>query len=188
MSIGTPLAAGPPRRGLRPGTARPRRDGFAPTCGRGQSAFRPNGAEECSHGWSDAAFGVAEPVGAFVFQHVRPDGAADCSRGWSDAAFGVAEPVGAFVFQHVRPDGAAEAPSRAADQSNTYRSSNSTPCARSIRRSSDRKSFAPLGQKGKKDDGRFPSSALHGFRVGPPCGRAAPPVATTRRPAGADGG
>jgi len=33
----------------------------------------------------------------------------------------------------------------------------------------------------------FPSSAFHGFRVGPPCGRAAPPVATTRRPVGANG-
>ena len=32
----------------------------------------------------------------------------------------------------------------------------------------------------------FPSSAFHGFRVGP-YGRAAPPVATTRRPDGADG-
>ena len=32
----------------------------------------------------------------------------------------------------------------------------------------------------------FPSSAFHGFRVGPPCGRAAPPVATIRRPVGAE--
>ena len=30
------------------------------------------------------------------------------------------------------------------------------------------------------------SSAFHGFRVGPQCGRAAPPVATFRRPVGAN--
>jgi len=38
----------------------------------------PTGAADCSRGWSDAAFGVAQPVGAFAFQHVRPGGAAEC--------------------------------------------------------------------------------------------------------------
>ena len=44
----------------------------------------------------------------------------------------------------------------------------------------------PVGAgKGKKDDGLFSSSAFHGFRVGSPRDRAAPPVATFRRPVGA---
>jgi len=44
-------------------------------------------------------------------------------------------------------------------------------------------SFAPPGRKrGKKTPTPFPSSAFHGFRVGPVCGRAAPPAARTRRP------
>ncbi len=42
-----------------------------------------------------------------------------------------------------------------------------------------RESFAPPGRKG--DDG----PVVHGFRVRPRRGRAAPPVATTRRPSGA---
>jgi len=118
-------------------------------------------------------------------QRTRPAGAADCSHGWSDAAFGVAQPVGAFVLQYVRPNGAEEWPGRAADQSSTYRSSNSTPCAVSIRRSSDRKSFAPPGRKREKRMmDSFPSSDFHGLRDGP-YGRAAPPVATSRRPRGA---
>ena len=47
-------------------------------------------------------------------------------------------------------------------------------------------SAAPLGRKGEKRAGDpFPSSAFHGFRVGPQRGPAAPPVATIRRPVGA---
>ena len=47
--------------------------------------------------------------------------------------------------------------------------------------------FSPRrGEKGKKDDGLFSPPAFHGFRVGPPCGRAAPPTATFRRPVGAE--
>ena len=38
--------------------------------------FGPNGAAECSHGWSDAAFGVAQPVETFVSKYIRPEGAA----------------------------------------------------------------------------------------------------------------
>jgi hypothetical protein len=53
--------------------------------------------------------------------------------------------------------------------------------------SSLRESPSPRrGEKGKKRAGDpFPSSAFHGFRVGPQRGRAAPPVATIRRPVGA---
>jgi hypothetical protein len=69
-----------------------------------------------------------------------PNGAAECSHGWSDAAFGVAQPVETFVSKYIRPEGAAESSGRATAQSNTYRSSNSTSCARSMRRSSDLKS------------------------------------------------
>ena len=48
-------------------------------------------------------------------------------------------------------------------------------------------SFASPGRKReKRTPTPFPSSAFHGFRVGPPCGRAAPPVATFRRPSGAE--
>ena len=44
----------------------------------------------------------------------------------------------------------------------------------------------PVGaKKEKRMMDCFPSSAFHGFRVGPQCGRAAPPVGTTRRPDGA---
>jgi hypothetical protein len=39
--------------------------------------FGPNGAAECSHGWSDAAFGVAQPVERSCFNILRPDGAAE---------------------------------------------------------------------------------------------------------------
>jgi hypothetical protein len=46
--------------------------------------------------------------------------------------------------------------------------------------------LCPVGaKKEKRMMDLFPSSAFHGFRVGPPCGRTAPPVATPRRPAGA---
>jgi len=69
-----------------------------------------------------------------------PNGATECSHGWSDAVFGVAQPVERSCFNIIRPDGAAELPERGTAQSNTYRSSNSTSCARSIRRSSDLKS------------------------------------------------
>jgi len=47
-------------------------------------------------------------------------------------------------------------------------------------------SFAPPGRKRGKNPDPFSSSAFHGFRVGPPCGRAAPPAATIRRPVGAE--
>src|SRR5258705_13137102 len=33
-----------------------------PSAPRGPRCFGPNGAAECSHGWSDAALSVAEPV------------------------------------------------------------------------------------------------------------------------------
>ena len=71
-----------------------------------------------------------------------PNGATGCSHGWSTGrcTAGGAQPVEKFVFQCARPEGAEESPRREADQSNTYRSSNSTPCARSIRKSSDLKS------------------------------------------------
>ena len=48
-------------------------------------------------------------------------------------------------------------------------------------------SAAPLGRKREKRAGDpFPSSAFHGFRVGPQRGRAAPPVATFHSPVGAE--
>jgi hypothetical protein len=46
---------------------------------------------------------------------------------------------------------------------------------------------SPAGQ-GSRDFIPAYSSAFHGLRVGPPCGRAAPPVATPRRPVGAKDG
>ena len=46
----------------------------------------------------------------------------------------------------------------------------------------------PVGaKKERRMMDSFPSSAFHGFRAGPPCGRAAPPVATPHRPVGAKG-
>ena len=62
------------------------RDGAAGGLGTGNCRSSPQGAAGCSHpgtagvpwpdgGCSDAAFGVAQPVGTFVFQQIRPDGA-----------------------------------------------------------------------------------------------------------------
>jgi hypothetical protein len=59
------------------------------------SPDRPNGAAECSHGWSDAAFGVAQPVGVFIFQYIRPDGAAESRRRRDEREKG---PVGSWPF------------------------------------------------------------------------------------------
>lgn len=86
-----------PRPGAHVGTEAPR--------------LRPEGAPECSHGWSAARreAGGAEPV-----------------EGGSDSV--------------SCPGGAEEVPDGAAPQSNTYFSSNSIPWARRIRRSSDLKS------------------------------------------------
>jgi hypothetical protein len=39
--------------------------------------FGPNGAVECSHGWSDAVCGVAQPVERSCFNIIRPEGAAE---------------------------------------------------------------------------------------------------------------
>ena len=57
-----------PRRSRERGTGRQRK------AGTGHCRFRPNGAMDCSRGWSDAAFGVAQPVGAFVFDTSAPAG------------------------------------------------------------------------------------------------------------------
>jgi hypothetical protein len=46
--------------------------------------------------------------------------------------------------------------------------------------------FAPPGRKEKKHNMLYMCSAFHGFRDGPPCGRAAPPAATPRDPVGAE--
>jgi hypothetical protein len=72
------------------------------------------------------------------------------------------------VFQHTRPEGAEESPGTGV--------LSSAPKSPSPRR----------GEKGKKNPDPFSSSAFHGFRIGPPCGRAAPPAATIRRPVGAE--
>jgi hypothetical protein len=76
--------------------------------------------------------------------------------------------VETFVFQHTRPEGAEEAPG-----TGIFSSAPKSPSPR-------------RGEKGKKNPDPFSSSAFHGFRVGPPCGRAAPPAATIRRPVGAE--
>ena len=61
-----PMACGFGIRG--PGT-RQRRADFV------TAVLCPNGAADCSHGWSTGRYaaGGAEPVGAFVFQHIRPE-------------------------------------------------------------------------------------------------------------------
>lgn len=44
-------------------------------------ANRPNGAAECSHGWSDAALCVTQPVDArFLFLSSAPKGQRKCGR------------------------------------------------------------------------------------------------------------
>ena len=54
----------------------------------GVAFFRPNGAADCSHGWSGgvAPRPDAEPVENVVNRRTRPNGAADCSHGWSGGA------------------------------------------------------------------------------------------------------
>jgi hypothetical protein len=47
----------------------------------GTAVVRPQGAVDCSHGWSTGrcTAGGAQPVGAFVFQHIRPFRGGGCA-------------------------------------------------------------------------------------------------------------
>lgn len=73
---------------------------------------------------------------------VGPNGAAECSHGWSVARVlaGEAQPVERIALSDFCPGGAEESRDNPAHQSNTYLSSNLTPWAWSIRKSSDLKS------------------------------------------------
>lgn len=84
---------------------------FPPTLGSACPSLRPNGAQECSHGWSAAR-----------------------------VLAGGAEPVESGFVSRSCPGGAEEEHDRAVAQSNTYRSSNSISWRRSIRNNSDLKS------------------------------------------------
>jgi len=67
---------------------------------------RPNGAQDCSHGWTvTASTPLAKPVATKTFP-IRPNGAQDCSHGWSvTAATPLAKPVATKTFP-IRPNGA----------------------------------------------------------------------------------
>jgi hypothetical protein len=115
------------------------------------AVLRPNGAADCSHGWSTGRHmaGGAQPVEAFVFQHIRPFRGGGMCRTRGDVAHLSPLPTegeGAGVRGQLR--------------------------ARSIRRSLARSpvSFAPPG---RKEEDNEPVS-FHGLRIGPHCGRRSP--------------